>query len=142
MRDVFVPRPFQGLADEPDWVALRELVPAATAPLRLAPDLVDKYGEREVTLATVLPMALPALSRPDGRILLGIQRNTQSGDVSRDLAAALEAALETEPGAAGGGAGAARPGRRACRTCSPTARSTSRCATASSSGSTAATTTR
>jgi hypothetical protein len=99
VRDVFVPRPFQGLADEPDWVALRELVPAATAPLRLAPDLVDKYGEREVTLATVLPMAVPAMIRPDGRILLGIQRNTQSGDVSRDLAAALEAALETEPGA-------------------------------------------
>ena len=100
VRDVFVPRPFHGLADEPDWVALRELVPAATAPLRLAQDLVDKYGEREVTLATVLPMAVPAMSRPDGRILLGIQRNTQSGDVSRDLAAALEAALETEPGAA------------------------------------------
>ena len=39
VRDIFVPRPFQGLADEPDWVALRELVPAATAPLRLAPEL-------------------------------------------------------------------------------------------------------
>ena len=100
VRNVFVPRPFQGLEDEPDWVALRELVPAATAPLRLAPEMVDKYGEREVVLATVLPMAQPALSRPDGRILLGIQRNTQSGDVSRDLAAALEVALETEPGAA------------------------------------------
>jgi hypothetical protein len=100
VRDVFVPRPFAGLADEPDWVALRELVPAATAPLRLAPELVDKFGERDVTLATVLPMAVPALSRSDGRIMLGIQRNTQSGDVSRDLAAALEAALETQPGAA------------------------------------------
>jgi hypothetical protein len=99
VRDVFVPRPFQGLADEPDWVALRELVPAATAPLQLAPELADKYGGREVTLATVLPMAVPAMSRSDGRILLGVQRNTQSGDVSRDLASALEAALETEPGA-------------------------------------------
>jgi hypothetical protein len=98
VRDVFVPRPFQGLADEPDWVALRELVPAATAPLQLTAELTDKYG-REVTLATVLPMAVPAMSRSDGRILLGIQRNTQSGDVSRDLAAALEAALETAPGA-------------------------------------------
>jgi hypothetical protein len=29
---------------------------------------------------------------------LGLQRNTQSGDISRDLAAALEAALETEAG--------------------------------------------
>jgi hypothetical protein len=100
VRDVFVPRPFAGLADEPDWVALRELVPAATSPVRLAPELVEKHGEREVTLATVLPMAAPVLSRPDGRILLGLQRNTQSGDVSRDLAAALEAALETEAGRA------------------------------------------
>ena len=99
VRDVFVPRPFKGLADEPDWVALRELVPAATSPLRLAPDVIDKYGEREVVLATVLPMALPVLGRPDGRILLGMQRNTQSGDVSRDLGAALEAALETDSGA-------------------------------------------
>lgn len=40
LRDVFVPRPFEGLVDEPEWIALRELVPAATAPLRLTPDLV------------------------------------------------------------------------------------------------------
>jgi hypothetical protein len=99
VRDIFVPRPFQGLADEPDWVALRELVPAATATLTLAPELTDKYGDRTVTLATVLPMALPVIGRPDGQILLGLQRNTQSGDVSRDLGAALEAALEAEPGA-------------------------------------------
>ena len=36
IRDVFVPRPFEGLADETEWIALRELVPAATAPLRAA----------------------------------------------------------------------------------------------------------
>jgi len=35
-------------------------VPAATAPLRLAPELIDKYGDREVTVSTVLPMAWPA----------------------------------------------------------------------------------
>lgn len=98
VRDVFVPRPFQGLADEPDWVALRELVPAASAPLQLAADLVEKYGDREVTLATVLPLAWPALTKPDGRIFLGVQRSTQSGDVSRDLAFALMSALEAEPG--------------------------------------------
>jgi hypothetical protein len=99
VRDVFVPRPFDGLDDEPDWVALREFVPAASAPLRLAPELVEKFGDREVTLATVLPLAWPALTKPDGRIFLGVQRSTQSGDLSRDLAFALLAALEAEPGA-------------------------------------------
>lgn len=98
VRDVFVARPFAGLATEPDWIALRELVPAATAPLQLAPDVVEQYGDRSVTLATVLPMAWPALTKPDGRVFLGLQRNTQSGDVSRDCAAALLAALETDPG--------------------------------------------
>ncbi|ROO52631.1 hypothetical protein EDC02_7570 [Micromonospora sp. Llam0] len=98
IRDVFVPRPFAGLADEPDWVALRELVPAATAPLILEPELAGKYADRTVTLATVLPMAAPAVVRADGQIMVGLQRHAQSGDVSRDLAAALLAALETEPG--------------------------------------------
>jgi hypothetical protein len=98
VRDIFVARPFEGLADEAEWVALRELVPAATAPLRLTPEYADKYGAREVTLATVLPMAWPALTKPDGRVFLGLQRNDRSGDVNRDVAAALLKALETEPG--------------------------------------------
>jgi hypothetical protein len=97
-RDVFVPRPFAGLADEPEWIALRELVPAATAPLTLTPELVERYGDRPVTLATVLPMAWPAMTKPDGRIFLGLQRQVQSGDVSRDLSVALLAALEAVPG--------------------------------------------
>jgi hypothetical protein len=97
-RDVFVPRPFAGLADEGDWVAMRELVPAASAPLQLAPDLAERHGDRSVTLATVLPMAWPAMTKPDGRILVGLQRHAHSGDASRDLAAALLAALDTAPG--------------------------------------------
>ena len=97
-RDIFVPRPFDGLADETEWIALRELVPAATAALRLAPSLVEKYGEREITLSTVLPMAWPAMVKPDGRIFVGLQRHVQSGDVSRDVAVAIERALETTPG--------------------------------------------
>lgn len=98
VRDIFVARPFAGLTDEPQWVALRELVPAASAPLKLAPDLVARYGDRPVVLATVLPMAWPAMTRPDGRVFIGLQRHLQSGDVSRDLAVALQRALETEPG--------------------------------------------
>lgn len=88
-----VTRPFAGRADETEWVALREIVPAATAPLRLR-----QGSERSVTLSTVLPLAWPALVRGDGTVLLGLQVQSRSGDVSRDLAAALEQALEAPPG--------------------------------------------
>lgn len=50
-----VQRPFEGLAGECDWVALRELVPAATVELTLKGGLPE--GVPSVTLATVLPMA-------------------------------------------------------------------------------------
>jgi hypothetical protein len=104
-----VARPFEGLASECDWIALREVVPSATAPLRLADPAL---AERDVTLATVLPMALPALVRPDGRILLGLQVHARSGDVSRDLAHALEQALAAEPGTMLPGGGLPGPGAR------------------------------
>lgn len=98
VRDVFVPRPFEGLPDEPDWIALRELVPAATTPLRLGGEYAERYPDRDITLATVLPLAWPALTKPDGRIFIGLQRGTQSGDVSRDLAESIVLALDAEPG--------------------------------------------
>ena len=98
VRDIFVARPFEGLTDEADWVAMRELVPAATAPLRLSEKISADYGERDITLATVLPLAWPGLVKPDGRIYLGLQRGTQSGDVSRDVALSLLLALDAEPG--------------------------------------------
>lgn len=95
-----VHRPFEGLPGEADWVALRELVPAATVPLTLAKGVAETAtGEvPSVTLATVLPLAWPALRRQDGSILLGLQTQSSSGDLSRDLADALELALSTEPG--------------------------------------------
>ena len=95
-------------------------MPAATAPLRLAAELAEQYGERDITLATVLPLAWPALTKPDGRIFLGLQRGTQSGDVSRDLALALLLALEAEPGGPVVVTGC-RAAARGCRTCSRTA---------------------
>jgi uncharacterized protein DUF5926 len=98
VRDIFVARPFEGLADEPEWVALRELVPAASAPLTLKPEIIEEYGDRSVTLSTVLPMAWPAMTRQDGRVFIGLQRHVQSGDVSRDLAVAILSALGTKPG--------------------------------------------
>jgi hypothetical protein len=88
-----VARPFAGRADETEWVALREIVPAATAPLHLREDT-----GRSVTLSTLLPLAWPALVRADGTVLLGLQVQSRSGDVSRDLAAALEQALQAPPG--------------------------------------------
>ncbi|MGW8377846.1 DUF5926 family protein [Streptomyces sp. ODS28] len=91
-----VHRPFEGLPGECDWVAMRELVPAATAELTLKDGLPE--GVPSVTLATVLPMAWPALRRDSGEVLLGIQNDTPSGDISRDLANTLQRALETAPG--------------------------------------------
>jgi hypothetical protein len=104
--DVPVARPFEGLPGECDWVAMRELVPSATAPLAL------KDADREVTLATLLPLALPAIVRADGRVLLGLQVQARSGDVSRDLAHVLEQALAAEPGTMVSATGLPGPGPR------------------------------
>ncbi|MEU0509473.1 MULTISPECIES: DUF5926 family protein [unclassified Amycolatopsis] len=93
VREVFVGQPFEGLAAEPELIALREFVPSATAPL----SLVDA-GERQITLATVLPMAAAAFVRTDGEVFVGLQVQTRSSDVSRDLGRAIRWALTAEPG--------------------------------------------
>ena len=89
----YVARPFAGRADEPEWVMLREVVPAAVAPLTL----VDG---RTATLATVLPMAWPAMVRADGAVFVGLQVPGRSGDISADIGGALALALEAKPGTA------------------------------------------
>lgn len=89
-----VTRPFEGLTGECDWIALREIVPAATAEVATRPE----FGGVAVTVATVLPMAWPALRRSDGAVLLGLQTAGGSGDPSRDVAGALVRALAAEPG--------------------------------------------
>ena len=91
---VFVKRPFEGLASECDLVALRELVPAATAVL----PLTGEYADRAVRICTLLPMAAPAMVRDSGEVWLGLQVQHSFGDPSRDLAAVLLAALDAEPG--------------------------------------------
>ena len=90
----FVLRPFEGLPGEPDWVALREVVPAATAPVRTTAE----FGSRDVIITTVLPMAWAALHRSDGVVLVALQTNATFGDPSRDVAAALLEAIALEPG--------------------------------------------
>ncbi len=93
--DVFVKRPFEGLPSETDVVAMRELVPAATAVLPLK----GEYADRVVKLCTLLPAAAPAMVRDSGEIWLGLQVQHAFGDPSRDLGAVLLEALAAEPGA-------------------------------------------
>jgi hypothetical protein len=90
----FVLRPFEGLPSEPDWVAMREVVPAATAHARTTAE----YGSRDILVTTILPMSWPALHRSDGMILLALQTNAGTGDASRNLAAVLLEAIALEPG--------------------------------------------
>jgi hypothetical protein len=85
----FVKRPFEGLPNECDVVAMRELVPAATAPLK-----VKGYEDRTVLLASLLPLAAPAMARDSGQVWAGLQVQHGFGDPSRELAAALLIALE------------------------------------------------
>jgi hypothetical protein len=89
-----VPRPFAGLTGECDLVAMREIVPAATA----SAVTTAEHGSMDLTIATVLPMAWAALRRADGHVSVGLQVQGGSGDPSRDMAHALLAALDVEPG--------------------------------------------
>ncbi len=93
--DVYVSRPFEGMPSECDVVALRELVPAATAPLTL------KDSDRIVKLCSLLPMAAPAMVREGGEIWLGLQVQHGFGDPARDLGAVLTRALDAETGIVG-----------------------------------------
>jgi hypothetical protein len=90
----YVARPFAGLPGECDLVAMREIIPAATAPLPLR----DGAAGRAVQLCSLLPLAAPALVREDGTIWLGLQVQHGFGDPSRDLAAVLQRALDADPG--------------------------------------------
>ena len=94
----FAGRPFEGLVGESDWVAIREILPAATARLTLRPESLPEGAVTEVTVATVLPLAWPALHRADGTVFVATQTSGSSGDASRDLAAALLAALSAPAG--------------------------------------------
>jgi len=107
----FVARPFEGLAGEEEWVALREFVPAATATVALrapGPDADPDAGTPAdgaagtavVHVASVLPLARPAVVRADGTVWLGVQTAAAgtSGDASRELADTLARALDARPG--------------------------------------------
>jgi hypothetical protein len=93
---VYVGRPFEGLPSECDIVAMRELVPSATAPLTV------KGTDKPVTLCSLLPMAAPVMVRDSGQLWLGLQVQHNFGDPSRDLGAVLQLAIDAdEPGVLG-----------------------------------------
>ncbi|WP_246071774.1 DUF5926 family protein [Miniimonas arenae] len=90
----FVARPFEGLAGEADWVAVREIVPSAVGTVRTTAE----HGAVDVTIVSLLPDLMPAVRREDGQVLVALQTVGTSGDASRDVADALLRALELEPG--------------------------------------------
>lgn len=94
----FVRRPFEGLPGETDWVAMREILPAATASVSFATGKAPEGAAPGATVATVLPLAWPGLHRADGTVFVGTQSGSMSGDASRDLATSLLAAATAENG--------------------------------------------
>lgn len=94
----FVARPFEGLPSETEWVALRELLPAATGSVSFAERRAPEGAAGTATIATVLPLAWPALHRGGGEIFVATQSGATSGDASRDLAAALLLASVADEG--------------------------------------------
>ena len=94
----FVARPFEGLTGETDWVALREVVPAATATVTFAAGIAAADGPQSATVATVLPMSWSGLRRADGAVMVALQSGTSTGDASRDVAQVLLATAAAEAG--------------------------------------------
>lgn len=89
------PRPFEGLAMEPQLVALQEFIPSATAEITL------KGTDRKVTLCTVLPGAAAALIRDEehgAEAFVAMQQATRSNTPGKDLAYALNWVLNAEAG--------------------------------------------
>ncbi|MDO5696958.1 MAG: DUF5926 family protein, partial [Dermatophilus congolensis] len=110
----FIARPFEGLPGETDWVAMREIVPAATARVKLR-DVEAVQAARaaggqgasgasvaneatEVTIVTILPNAWPGLHRDGGELVVAMQSHTTTGDPSRDVAAVILALLASPAG--------------------------------------------
>jgi Family of unknown function (DUF5926) len=94
----FVARPFEGLTGETDWVAIREVVPAATATVTFAAGVVAADGPQTAMVATVLPLTWSGLRRADGVVMVALQSGSTTGDASRDVAQVLLATAGAEVG--------------------------------------------
>jgi hypothetical protein len=97
-RTPFVARPFEGLTGETDWVAMREVVPAATASVTFAAGAVAADRPQTATMTTVLPLAWSGLRRTDGAVMVALQSGSTTGDASRDVAQVLLATAAADPG--------------------------------------------
>ncbi|WKD60218.1 hypothetical protein CCICO_00800 [Corynebacterium ciconiae DSM 44920] len=88
-------RPFEGLAAEPQLVALQEFIPSAYAKVEVA------GSEREVYICTVLPGAVAALVRDNeagGEAFVAMQTQHRTKTQGKDLAYALNWAISAAPG--------------------------------------------
>lgn len=94
----FVARPFEGLTGEADWVAIREVVPAATATVTFADGAVAAESPQIATVATVLPYTWSGLRRTDGAVMVALQSGSTTGDASRDVAQVLLATAAAQAG--------------------------------------------
>ena len=92
----YVVRTFEGLVGECDWVALREFVPAATAPIKVRPGVLDDISG-DARACTVLPGIAPGLRSAAGEVRIALQVAHQSTDPSRDFTEALRLAFGCEP---------------------------------------------
>jgi hypothetical protein len=94
----FVARPFEGLSGETEWVAIREVVPAATATVTFTDGAVAPDGPQSATVATVLPLGWSGMRRPDGLVMVALQSGSTTGDASRDVAQVLLATAAADVG--------------------------------------------
>ena len=104
----FVARPFAALPGEEDLVAMAQIIPAATATVRLT----EEYGGGQIQLVTLLPEFVQGLKRSDGEVLVAMQTSMHSGDASRDVAAAVLATIDLSEGQALRAEGLPEPGPR------------------------------
>lgn len=108
VRIKFVDRPFEGLPFERELVAMREIIPAATLPVKTT----EEYGSEEILIVTLLPGMAAATRRTDGKLLVAAQTITSSGDVSLDLADRIIKAQKLENGETTAQADQPEPGAR------------------------------
>lgn len=94
----FVARPFAGLTGETDWVAMREVVPAATATVTFGDGVVAADRPQTAIVTTMLPLSWSGLRRNDGAVMVALQSGSTTGDASRDVAQLLLATAAAEPG--------------------------------------------
>jgi len=94
----YAARPFEGLTGETDWVAIRDVVPAATATVTFAGGVVAADRPQTATVATVLPLTWSGLRRADGAVMVALQSGSTTGDASRDIAQVLLTTASADPG--------------------------------------------